>query len=48
MNDELRDPSHCTGREAMAILAATFGRRFIGSGAGRIITVNDLNNSVRG
>ncbi len=35
-------PSHCTGSEATGILAEAFGNRFIASGAGRIITADDL------
>ena len=37
-------PSHCTGSEAMRILADAFGERFIASGAGRVITADDLKN----
>ncbi len=36
-------PSHCTGSEAMEILAEAFGDRFIQSGAGRAVTADDLN-----
>lgn len=38
-------PSHCTGSEAMKIMAASFGHRFIESGAGRMITADDLDIS---
>lgn len=38
-------PSHCSGGEAIAILADVFGNRFLKSGAGRIITVNDFTLS---
>lgn len=35
-------PSHCTGGEAIKILAELYGDRFIDSGAGRIITAKDF------
>lgn len=38
-------PSHCTGSEAMGILAEAFGNRFIESGAGRVVTVDRLDIS---
>ena len=38
-------PSHCTGSEAIGILADVFGRRFLKSGLGRVLTVNDLDLS---
>lgn len=38
-------PSHCTGSEAMGILAEAFGHRFIESGAGRVVTGDDLDIS---
>jgi 7,8-dihydropterin-6-yl-methyl-4-(beta-D-ribofuranosyl)aminobenzene 5'-phosphate synthase len=35
-------PSHCTGAEAIKILAETFASRFIHSGVGRTINGGDL------
>ena len=35
-------PSHCSGGEAIGILAEIFGDRFLKSGAGRIISVSDF------
>ena len=35
-------PSHCTGGEAIKILAEIYGDRFIDSGVGRIITAKDI------
>ncbi len=35
-------PSHCTGREAIEIFSTIYGRRFINSGVGLIITANDF------
>ena len=40
-------PSHCTGSEAIGILAEGFSDRFIQSGAGRIVTADDLRISKR-
>ena len=38
-------PSHCTGGEAIGILAEVFGNRFLESGVGRVLTVNELDLS---
>lgn len=38
-------PSHCSGGEAIGILADVFGARFLKSGAGRVLTFNDLDLS---
>jgi 7,8-dihydropterin-6-yl-methyl-4-(beta-D-ribofuranosyl)aminobenzene 5'-phosphate synthase len=38
-------PSHCSGGEAIGILAEIFGDRFLRSGAGRIISVSDFTLS---
>ena len=38
-------PSHCSGGEAIGILADVFGSRFLKSGAGRVLYVNDLDLS---
>ena len=38
-------PSHCSGSEATGILADVFGHRFLKSGAGRVLTVDDLDLS---
>ena len=38
-------PSHCSGGEAIGILAEIFGDRFLKSGAGRIIGVSDFTLS---
>jgi hypothetical protein len=35
-------PSHCSGGEAMGIMADVFGDRYLNSGLGRVVTVNDL------
>lgn len=35
-------PSHCSGSEAIGILAEVFGNQFIESGVGRVITAPDL------
>ena len=35
-------PSHCTGDRALKLFAAAYGSRFIRSGAGRVITADDL------
>ena len=35
-------PSHCSGEEARKLFAKAYGRRFIRSGAGRVITAADL------
>ena len=36
-------PSHCSGGEAIAVLAEVFGDRFIKSGIGRVVTAKDLS-----
>lgn len=38
-------PSHCSGGEAIGILADVFGDRFLKSGAGRVLTVDDFDQS---
>jgi 7,8-dihydropterin-6-yl-methyl-4-(beta-D-ribofuranosyl)aminobenzene 5'-phosphate synthase len=38
-------PSHCSGKEAMAIFAEVYGRRFIKSGVGRTISSSDFSFS---
>jgi len=35
-------PSHCSGGEAIGILANIFGNSFLKSGVGRLLTVNDF------
>jgi 7,8-dihydropterin-6-yl-methyl-4-(beta-D-ribofuranosyl)aminobenzene 5'-phosphate synthase len=36
-------PSHCSGGQAMKILAEVYGKRFLNSGLGRIITSKDFH-----
>ena len=38
-------PSHCSGGEAIGIFADVFGSRFLKSGVGRVLTVDDLDLS---
>ncbi|MCP4020956.1 MAG: MBL fold metallo-hydrolase, partial [Desulfobacteraceae bacterium] len=35
-------PSHCTGGEASEVFAEAFGKNFLDSGVGRVITAKDL------
>jgi len=35
-------PSHCTGGEAIKIIAEVYGEKFIGSGVGRVIAADNL------